>query len=40
MVRSVEIRMQFLEFLYICCAIFHGAFVQGRSLSFFRTIAY
>ncbi|MFS0784621.1 RAxF-45 family protein [Bacillus sp. 1P06AnD] len=40
MVRSRALRLSFLEYLYICNAIFHAAFVQGRSLPFFRTTAY
>jgi len=32
--RSIILREQWLDYMYICRAIFHGAFVQGRSLPF------
>ncbi|MEH6944684.1 RAxF-45 family protein [Bacillus sp. JJ722] len=36
MLRSGVLREQFLDFKYICCAIFHGENVQGGSLPFFQ----
>ncbi|MBP1943784.1 RAxF-45 family protein [Cytobacillus luteolus] len=35
MSRSVVIRGQFLEFIYICRAIFHAFAVNGIRMSFF-----
>ncbi|MEC2057075.1 RAxF-45 family protein [Peribacillus psychrosaccharolyticus] len=32
--RSIILREQWLDYMYICRAIFHDAIVQGRSLSF------
>ncbi|CAH0345224.1 RAxF-45 family protein [Bacillus sp. CECT 9360] len=36
MSRSVILREQWLDFMYICRAIFHGAFVQWGSLPIFN----
>nr|WP_281269352.1 RAxF-45 family protein [Falsibacillus pallidus] len=33
---SVGLQGQFLEFIYICRAIFHANFNKGTSLPFFR----
>jgi hypothetical protein len=37
MVRSIFVRVQWLEALYLCRAIFHDVVLQGGSLSFFKT---
>ncbi|MFD2973032.1 RAxF-45 family protein [Peribacillus deserti] len=34
--RFIGLRAQFLNFIYICRAIFHEAIFQGGSLPFFR----
>nr|WP_096190948.1 RAxF-45 family protein [Neobacillus soli] len=36
MKRSILVRVQWLEALYLCRAIFHDVVFQGRSLPFFR----
>jgi hypothetical protein len=36
MVRSIFVRVQWLEALYLCRAIFHDVVFQGGSLPFFR----
>ena len=34
--RSICLLEQFLDYMSVCLAIFHGAVKQGRSLSFFN----
>ncbi|WP_199738143.1 RAxF-45 family protein [Falsibacillus albus] len=36
MERSVGLHGQFLEFIYICRAIFHVEFAKGTSMPFFK----
>ncbi|MDR7075567.1 hypothetical protein J2Y03_000555 [Neobacillus niacini] len=36
MVGSIFVRVQWLEALYLCRAIFHDVVVKGGSLSFFQ----
>jgi hypothetical protein len=36
MVRSIFVRVQWLEALYLCRAIFHEVVFKGGSLSFFQ----